>query len=57
MEDKKMLNDEELDMVTGGVSDYDEKSSAQETKTDVTGGKKNPTSSDTTPTSLFPKKG
>ena len=57
MEDKKILNDEELEKVTGGVSDYDEKSSAQETKTDVTGGKKNPTSSDTTPASLFPKKG
>ena len=56
MEDKKMLNDEELDMVTGGVSDYDGKSSAQGSVVD-TEKKKNPTSSDTTPTSLFPKKG
>ena len=57
MEDRKMLNDEELDMVTGGVSDYDGKSSAQGSKIVDTEKKKNPTSSDTTPTSLYPKKG
>ena len=57
MEDKKMLNDEELDMVTGGVSDYDDKTSAQESKVVDSEKKKNPTSTDTTPTSLFPRKG